>query len=484
MNYKMVVYIIGQMLRVEGLLLFLPLLCAVIYKEPLLPFLLPLLVLLCIGTLLTLRSPKNKTLLARDGFVCVGLCWLLLSLFGSLPFLISGAIPSAVDAFFETVSGFTTTGSSILNNIEALGHGMLFWRSFTHWIGGMGVLVFVLAVMPKSDSNAARLMHLMRAEVPGPTVGKLVPRIAATARVMYGIYVVLTLLEVVLLLCGGMPLFDSLIHTFGTAGTGGFSSKNASIGFYDSAYIQYVIGAFMMLFGINFNLFYLILTGHFLRAVKSEELLWYLAVIAGSVVIIFFNIRSLYGSAEQSFRLAFFQVGSIISTTGFSTADFGSWPVLSQAILVMLMFCGACAGSTAGGIKVSRIILLVKNARREILYILHPRAVQAVKIDRKTVDHETIRGTTSFIIIYMGIFVLSTFAIVALNGCDLITGFTSVAACLNNIGPGLGAVGPAGNFAAMSGLSKLILCFDMLAGRLELFPILILFSPSTWKKLN
>ena len=325
-------------------------------------------------------------------------------------------------------------------------------------------------------------MHLMRAEVPGPTVGKIAPKISRTARVMYAIYVVLTIIEVVFLLFGGMSFFDALIHSFGTAGTGGFSIKNASIGAYNSAYIEYVIGAFMLLFGINFNLFYLILIGHFLRAIKSEELWSYFIIITVAVTTITFNIMPLYQGGEESFRMAFFQVASIISTTGYSTTDFGSWPMLSQAILVILMFFGGCAGSTAGGMKIGRVILLVKNAAREIRYILHPRTVVSVKIDGKAVDNETIRGSTSYLIVYLCIFVLSIIGIIALNGCDLVTGFTSVASCLNNIGPGLAEVGPMSNFGNLSGLSKWILSFNMLAGRLELFPILMLFSRSTWKK--
>ena len=482
MNYRMVIYIIGQMMKVEGLLMFMPLITAIIYNESVLPFVIPIAVLLGVGLAVTVKPPKNKALRAREGFACVGLCWIVLSVFGALPFVISGSTVTFTDALFESVSGFTTTGASVISDVEVLDKGILFWRSLTHWIGGMGVLVFVLAVLPKADAKSGRLMHLMRAEVPGPTVGKLSPKITQTARVMYAIYVVLTLIEVVFLLFGGMSLFDALIHSFGTAGTGGFSIKNASVGAYNSAYIEYVIGAFMLLFGMNFNLFYLILIGHFLKALKSEELWSYLIIITVAVTTITFNIMPLYQGGEESFRMAFFQVASIISTTGYSTTDFGSWPMLSQAILVILMFFGGCAGSTAGGVKVGRAILLVKNAAREIRYILHPRTVASVKIDGKAVDNETIRGSTSYLIVYLCIFVLSIIGIIALNGCDLVTGFTSVASCLNNIGPGLAEVGPTSNFGILSGLSKWILSFDMLAGRLELFPILMLFSRSTWKK--
>ncbi len=482
MNYRMVLYIIGQMAKVEGLLMIMPLICAAIYNESILPFFIPVAILLILGLAFTIRPPKDKTLRAKDGFVCVGLSWIILSAFGAIPFLLSGATNSVTEAFFESVSGFTTTGASIFADVEALERGVLFWRSLTHWIGGMGVLVFVLAVLPKSDSKSGRLMYLMRAEVPGPTVGKLAPKITQTARVMYGIYVVLTLIEIVLLLFGGMSFFDAVLHSFGTAGTGGFSTRNVSVGAFNSPYIEYVIGSFMLLFGINFNLFYLILIGHFLRAIKSEELWCYLLVVIGAITVITSNVIPLYQGREESFRKAFFQVASIISTTGYSSADFGQWPMLSQAILVILMFLGGCAGSTAGGIKIGRIILLIKNAAREVRYILHPRTVISVKIDGKAADHQTIRGSTSYMIVYLCLFIVSVIGIIALNGCDLVTGFTSVAACLNNIGPGLEGVGPMSNYHLLSNASKWILSFNMLAGRLELFPILMLFSPSTWKK--
>ena len=482
MNYRMVLYIIGQMLKVEGILMLMPLVCAAIYKESVLPFLIPVMILLFLGVVLTVRPPRDKALGAKDGFVCVGLAWILLSAFGAIPFLLGGATSSVTDAFFECVSGFTTTGASVFSDVESLGRGILFWRSLTHWIGGMGVLVFVLAVLPKSDAKSGRLMYLMRAEVPGPVVGKIVPKMAQTARVMYAIYVGLTFLEVLFLLFGGMELFDALLHSFGTAGTGGFGIKNNSIAFYNSPYIEYVIGVFMLLFGINFNLFYLILIGRAFRAFKSEELWTYLTVVFVSVGAITLNIMHLYQSGEESFRKALFQVATIISTTGYSTADFTQWPVLSQAIIALLMFCGGCAGSTAGGLKVGRIIILIKTAAKEIKYILHPRTVTTVKIDGKPTEYQTIRGAMSYIIIFIALFVCTFLAIIILDGCDLVTGFTAVSACINNIGPGLGEVGPAANFGFLSTASKWLLSFDMLAGRLELFPILMLFSPSTWKK--
>ena len=482
MNYRMVLYIIGQVMKVEGLLMLMPLATSIIYKENLLPFIIPIAILLAVGTLFTARPPKDKALRSRDGFACVGLCWIVLSLFGAIPYMISGSADTFTNAFFESVSGFTTTGASLMVDIEALNKGILFWRSLTQWVGGMGVLVFVLAVLPKSDSKSGRLMHLMRAEVTGPSVGKIAPRISQTARAMYGIYVALTLVEVIFLVCGGMSFFDSLLHSFATAGTGGFSVKNASIGAYNSAYFEYVIGAFMLLFGINFNLFYLILIGHFLKAIKNEELWWYFIIVAAAIATITLNIMHLYDGGEESFRKAFFQVIAIITTTGYSTADFGQWPMLSQVILLILMFFGGCAGSTAGGMKVGRILLLIKNAAREVRYILHPRTVISVKVDGKAVDDQTIRGTTSYLIIFLCMLVGSTIAIIALNGCDLVTGFSSVVTCLNNIGPGLAEVGPTSSFNVLNAPSKWILAFNMLAGRLELFPILLIFSRSTWKK--
>lgn len=481
MNYKMVFFILGKIFISLAALMLLPLTCALIYKESVFPFIIPIFLCLILGFGLTVKPPKNKELLAKEGFVCVGLSWILMSVIGCLPFIISGAIPSFIDAFFETVSGFTTTGASVLSDIETLEKSLLFWRSFTQWIGGMGVLVFLLAVMPKADNRSARLMHLMKAEVPGPTVNKIVPRLADTARVLYGIYILLTAIEVVFLVCGEMNLFEALNHSFTTASTGGFGIKNDSLASY-SPYSQYVIAVFMTLFGINLNVFYLILTGHFLKSLKSEELWWYLGIIAASTLTVSVAIFSLYQNTELSFRTAFFQVASIMTTTGFSSADFGTWPVVTHTVLIALMFCGACAGCTAGGIKISRLLLLAKNGKREVKYITHPRAVMSVKLEGKTVDHETVRGTTSFIIMYAALFIASTFFVTALDGCDLVTGFTSVAATLNNVGPGLGEVGPSGNFAGFSVISKLILCFDMLAGRLEIFPILILFTPSTWKK--
>ncbi|MCI8389045.1 MAG: TrkH family potassium uptake protein [Clostridiales bacterium] len=482
MNYRMISYIVGQIVRVEGILMIPALVVGFIYDENVLAaFLIPIALSIISGTLLTIKKPANTSIFAKEGFVTVGLSWIVMSIIGALPFVIDGCIPSFIDAFFETVSGFTTTGASILTEVESLGYAVLFWRSFTHWIGGMGVLVFVLAILPQADTRSVKLMHVMRAEVPGPKVGKLVSKIGRTARIMYGLYVALTFIQVALLLFGGMPLFDSLVNSFATAGTGGFAIKNASIAAYNSAYIDYVIGIFMVLFGINFNLFYLLIIGHFAQAFKSEELRWYIAIVLGSTALIAADIYSIFGSVGESIRYAFFQVASVITTTGFATYDYNTWPALSKIILVMLMFCGACAGSTGGGIKVGRIILLVKNGLREIKYMLHPRAVVSIRMEDKPVERDVIRSATSYMIVYIMLFSVSMFFIEMIEECDLVTGFTAVSACLNNIGPGLEAVGPAGNYAALTGASKLILSFNMLAGRLEIFPLLMLFAPSTWR---
>ncbi len=483
MNYRMIAYFVGQIIRVDGLLMLCPFICTLVYGEydEIPAFLIPIAACLLFGTLLTFLKPKNTDIFAKEGLVTVGLSWIILSAIGAVPFVVSGSIPSFIDAFFETVSGFTTSGGSILTDVEALSHGMLFWRSFTHWVGGMGVLVFILAFLPQADTKSVKLMHVMRAEVPGPKVGKLVSKIARTARITYGLYVVLTVIEFVMLLCGGMPVFDSLANSFATAGTGGFALKNAGIAAYGSPYIEYVIGVFMLLFGINFNLFYLMSIGHFGQALKSEELHVYLGLIAISTGVIAYDIYGIVGNVADSVRTSFFQVSSIVTTTGFSTADFNTWPALSKTILVLLMFVGGCVGSTGGGLKVGRVLLLIKTAHREIKYALHPRAVVPVRLEKKQVEPDVIRGTCSYFLVYVFIFVASFFAIELLNECDLITGFTAVSACINNIGPGLGVVGPCGNFSSLTQISKLILSFDMLAGRLEIFPILILFAPSTWK---
>lgn len=477
MNYRMVLYILGKTVGIEGLFLLAPAVCGMIYKENFLPYLLWAVVLYALSLLVSFKKPKHTDIHPRDGFICVALCWIVLSLFGAVPFMLTGEIPSFFDAFFEIVSGFTTTGASVVANVEGLSHATLLWRSLSQWLGGMGVLVFVLAVMPKADMKNTRYMHLMRAEVPGPTVDKLVPKIAQTARVMYAIYLGLTALEVIFLLFGGMDIFEALTHSFSTASTGGFGIKNTSIGGY-SPYIQYVIGTFMFVFGINLNIFYLILTGHFFKAFKSEEFWWYIGIAAAAVGVITLSLRGYTGA----FKDAYFQVASIMTTSGFSTADFNEWPMIAQAILVLLMFIGGSTGCTAGGIKVGRLLLLGKNAKREAGYLLHPNLVRSVKVDGRTISHETIRGTTSFIIMYMIIFVISTIVLIAVESCDLVTGFTAVTATINNIGPGLAGVGPTANFGGFTDFSKLLLSFTMLLGRLEIFPLLILFSPTSWRR--
>lgn len=478
MNYQMIGFVIGRILLTEAALLALPLVTALLYGEPAGPFLIPALVLVLVGLVLSGRKPQRTALYARDGLAVVALAWIAMSAFGALPFVISGDIPNFVDAFFETVSGFTTTGASILTDVESLSRGGLFWRSFTHWVGGMGVLVFVMAILPMTDGHG---MHLMRAEVPGPSVGKLVSRMSDSAKILYGIYLAMTVIEIILLLAGGMPLFDACVHAFGTAGTGGFSNRALSVGTYQNAYYDIVIGVFMLLFGVNFNLYYFLLVRRFREVFRSEELRAYLLIVTASVLAITVNIVHIYGSAATSLRHAFFQVSSIITTTGYSTVDFNTWPTFSKAILVVLMFVGACAGSTGGGIKVSRILILLKSSLADMRKMLHPNAVTTVRLEGKPLTEKNIRGAHVFISVYLVVFVAS-FLLLSLEQFDLVTTFTALAACINNIGPGLEMVGPMGSFAAFSPASKLLLSFDMLVGRLEIFPMLLLFAPSIWKR--
>ncbi|MDD6717455.1 MAG: TrkH family potassium uptake protein [bacterium] len=480
MNYRMLGYVLGRIFMVEAALMLLPVAVALIYGETgrLAAFLIPLVLLAVIGLLLGKRAPADTAIYAREGLVIVALSWVLMSVFGALPFVISGEIPNFVDAFFETVSGFTTTGASILRDVEALSQSMLFWRSFTHWVGGMGVLVFAMAVLPMTDGRA---MHLMRAEVPGPSVDKISSKLRDTAKILYAIYFAMTVIEVLLLCLGGLPLFDALITSFGTAGTGGFSNRGLSIGAYDSAYVEMVTAVFMLLFGVNFNLYYLLLMRHFREALGSEELLAYLGVVGISTLAIAGNIYHLYQNVGQSLRYAFFQVASIITTTGFATTDFNLWPTFSKAILVLLMFFGACAGSTGGGLKISRIIIMCKAARQDMMRVLHPHAVTSVRFEGKPLERKTVSGVHIYMNLYLLICVLSML-IVAFDQFDLITTFTAVASCLNNIGPGLEIVGPMGNFADFSVPAKLLLTFDMLVGRLEIFPMLVLLAPTTWLK--
>lgn len=478
MNYSIIIHIIGWILRFQAAFMVLPVITSLIYREKdISAFLITMGLCLLAGTALTLKKPSNKVFHTKEGCVTVALSWIVLSLTGALPFTISGSIPHYIDAIFETVSGFTTTGASILEDIEALSHGMLIWRSFTHWIGGMGVLVFLLCLLPQISGYH---MSLMRAESPGPSVSKLVPKVQSTAKILYTIYIGMTLLQIILLLLGKMPLFDALCTAFGTAGTGGFGIYSDSMAGY-SIYIQVVVTIFMILFGINFTFYYLVLTKKIRTALKIEEVRYYLGAILLAVIVITFNIRHLYGNIGIALKDAAFQVGSIITTTGFATTDFNVWPELSRTILVMLMFLGACAGSTGGGIKVSRFIILFKAIRKELLLYLHPNAVKRVKMDGKSIPHEVVRSTNIFMSTYVLIFAVSVL-IISLDNFDMITNFTGVAATLNNIGPGLELVGPAGNFNMFSYPSKIVLILDMLAGRLEIFPLLLLFSKNTWKK--
>ena len=479
MNFKMIFYTIGNMLKVEALLLILPLIVSLVYKEnTYLSFLIPIAILTLAGFAISFKKPKNRTMYAREGLVIVGLSWIFISLFGALPFVISKEIPNFVNAFFETVSGFTTTGASILEDVEVLSKGMLFWRSFTHWVGGMGILVFIMAILPSSDGDT---IHILRAESPGPQVGKLVSKIKVNARILYLIYFAMTIIEIVLLLFGKMPFFDSVVHSFGTAGTGGFGIKNSSIGGYNN-YCQIVIGIFMILFGINFNIFYFLLIGNFRQALKSEELRWYLSIIFIAIALITLNIMISDTTRVFATTLkdSFFQVASIITTTGFSTTDFNAWPELSRSILVVLMFFGACAGSTGGGIKISRIAILFKASGREVRKLVHPHSVQNIRFEGASVKEDTVKGVFAYFSIFIIIFVLAVL-LVSLDGKDFVTNFSAVAACINNIGPGLGLVGPMGNYASFSYFSKIILLLTMLVGRLEIFPILMLFIPNMWR---
>lgn len=478
MNYRIITYIVGWVFNLQAIFMVLPILTAVIYGEKdIFAFFAAIIICLVIGLPLTRKKPSNKVFYIKDGCVAVALSWVVLSITGAIPFVLSGSIPHPIDAIFETVSGFTTTGASILAEVESLPKSILFWRSFTHWIGGMGVLVFLLSLLPLAGGYH---MNLMRAESPGPSVSKLVPKVQSTAKILYGIYLGMTVLQIIFLLLGGVPLFDTLCITFGSAGTGGFGIKNDSLGSY-STYCQVVTTIFIILFGVNFSAYYLILTKKFKAAFHIEEIRYYFGIILASIILIAINTRHMFSGFAQAFQQSAFQVGSIITTTGYSTTDFNQWPALSKTILVLLMFIGACAGSTGGGIKVSRIILLLKAARKEFQLYLHPNAVKKIKMDQKTVPHETLRSTNIFLSVYLIIFCGSVL-LISLDNFDLITNFTAVAATLNNIGPGLEIVGPMGNFSSFSYLSKSVLIFDMLAGRLEIFPLLLLFFKNTWKK--
>lgn len=478
MNFHIIIYIIGYILKIEGLLMLFPAVTGFIYGEQeAWAYAVCGLATAIIGVLITLKKPKNQVFYAKEGFVSVALSWIFLSLFGCFPFILCGDIPRFADAFFEMVSGFTTTGSSILSDVEAMSHATLFWRSFSHWIGGMGILVFALSVLPIAGGST---MHLMRAESPGPQVGKIMPKIRDTSKTLYIIYTVLTLIQIVILICLRMPIFDAITITFGTAGTGGFAILNDGLASYSPA-CQYVVAIFMILFGVNFNVYFLAIRRHFKQALRCEEARWYTAIIALSTAAITINTLHLFNNAEEAFRHSLFQVGSIITTTGFSTTDFGAFPALAKTILILLMFIGACAGSTGGGIKVSRIVIMIKSSLNEITRIIHPRTVKKVRLEEKPVEHSTLRSVNTFLISYLGVFILSVL-LISLDNFDFTTNFTGVAATINNIGPGLSAVGPSGNFSAFSDFSKFVFSFDMLAGRLEIFPMLVLLYPGTWKR--
>ncbi|MCM1272410.1 MAG: TrkH family potassium uptake protein [Clostridium sp.] len=478
MNYGIVVYILGWIMNFEAAFMTMPCLVAAIKGERQgLAFLWVMLACVVVGGLTVRHKPKNMTFYVKEGFVTVALSWIVMSVIGCLPFVINEDIPNFIDALFETISGFTTTGASILSNIEGLSRCSLFWRSFTHWIGGMGVLVFILAILPLTGGSN---MNLMKAESPGPSVGKLVPKVRQTAIYLYGIYIVLTIIEVIFLLCGKMKFFEAVTTAMSTAGTGGFAIRNDSL-MSASPYIQWVVTIFMILFGVNFSVYFLILMKKFGMAVRHEEARAYLLIMLSSIIIIFINVRDMWESAADAIRHVSFQVASVMTTTGFCTADFDLWPQTSQTILILIMFIGACAGSTGGGIKVSRIIILVKTVGKEIVSYIHPRSVKKVKVEGKVVEHDVLRATNVYFITFVILFALSVF-LLSFDGKSLVTNFTAVVASINNIGPGLEAVGPTQNFAGFSVFSKLVLMFDMLAGRLELFPLLLLFSPSLWIK--
>ncbi|MFQ6794080.1 MAG: TrkH family potassium uptake protein [Thomasclavelia sp.] len=479
MNRRMIVYAIGKLLMITGLLMFIPVLVSLIYQEKIgIYYGIVGLLIILLGYLVSYKVPKKKNIYAREGFVIVALSWILVSLVGAIPFCLSGEIPSYIDAVFEMVSGFTTTGSSILTDVEALSNTNLFWRSFSHWVGGMGILVFVIAFIPIASG---RSLHILKAEVPGPVVGKLVSKVRLTARILYVIYAVLTVVLIVLLVIGGMPLFDSMLTAFGTAGTGGFGIKNSSIAFYDSAYIDTVLTIFMILFGVNFNLIYFVIIGKIKEVMRSEELRWYLLIIFAAIALITINILPMYDSILSAIRYSSFQVGSIITTTGYVTADYGKWPVFSQTILLALMFIGACSGSTGGGIKVSRVVIYFKNARNELKRLIHPHSIKTVEFEGQPVDENVNRNIHAYLAVYLAMFAVSLL-LITLSNLDFTSAFSAVATCFNNIGPGLDVVGPVSNFASLTDLSKIVLTIDMLAGRLEIFPLLLLFSRSLWRK--
>lgn len=480
MNKRSIIYILGWVLIVDAVAMQIGTITSLIYGEKeAWYFVLTGVVSAILGVLaIKVKKPKNMVLYQKAGFASTALSWILLSLVGCMPFWLSGEIPSFIDAFYETVSGITTTGATILNDVEALSKGMLMWRSFLHWLGGMGVIVFLLAIIPKLGGQ--QNIFLMKAESPGPIIGKAVPRMRNYATMLYGIYIILTALEFILLLFGGLNVFEAINTSFSTAGTGGFGIYNSNAAAFDSYYVQTVIAVFMLLFGINFSVYLCLIARKFKQSLKFEELWIYLGIVAVSTAIIAFNISSIY-KPYDAFHQSFFYVSSIISTTGFELTDVNKWPELSKTVIIILTFIGASAGSTGGGFKISRIILLFKEVRKEFSLLVHPRNVKLVKMDGKAVNHDIMRTTSMYLVLYIGVFAIS-FLLVSIDNMDFTTSFTAVAANLNNTGPGLGAVGPVGNYADFSILSKIVFIFDMLAGRLEIYPLLLLFAPSAWKK--
>ena len=478
MNYSVIRFILGWVLRLEGIFLLLPLSVSIIYhEEKFYAYFIVGIFCYLAGYFMSHRKLKSSSIYTREGFIAVALSWIIMSALGAIPFVITGDIPNYTDALFETISGFTTTGASILSNVEVLTHSGLFWRSFTHWVGGMGVFVFMMAILPLLGGSS---MNLMKAESPGPSVDKLVPKVKDSAKILYEIYIAITLSEVLLLCFAGMPLFEALTTSFGTTGTGGFGVKNSSIGGY-SILIQNIVTVFMILSGINYIFYFYMLQKKPFAALHVEEVRWYIVIILASAGCITLNIHDMYGSVGETIRHAFFQVASIITTTGFSTVDFNQWPQFSKTILIILMFIGACAGSTGGGIKVSRFIILFKTIKKEFSMIIHPRTVKKIQVDGHSVAHEVVRSTNVFFAVYF-VILFTSVLLISTNNFDFATNFTAVAATLNNIGPGLELVGPASNYSCFSTFSKYVLMFDMLAGRLELFPILLLFRPSVWKR--
>lgn len=474
MNYRMIIYVMGQISKVVGLAMLLPVLVGFIYGEThiIASFGIPILILLIPGFAVTIKKPKDNSVYSMEGFISVAASWIVVSAVCALPFVISGDIPNYVDALFETVSGFTTTGSSILSNVEELSKSSLFWRSFTHWLGGMGIIMIVLAIMSSNDS---RTMHMMRAECPGPKVGRLVSKSGNSARILYGIYIALTVIEIIMLLCGGLSFYDAVVHTFSSAGTGGFSIYGNSIAHYNSLYVEMVIAVFIIIFGVNFNLYYYLLIRRFSMVFKNEELRTYLGIILTATLLISFNIRNMYSGFLEALRYSFFMTASTITSTGFSVIDTNTWPVFSQTLLLTLMFIGSCAGSTGGGLKVSRVIIMFKAGIKELKYIINPRSVASVKMDGKPVERDVVRGVTSYFIIYI-LLMFTSILLVTLDNFTIEESASAVITTMNNIGFGVGRFGSAGNFGDMSSFSKIVLCFDMLIGRLEIYPIILLLA--------